>query len=479
MDTLTNQRKIQHLIWRAGFGESISGINKILNKPISKVVQDLFDNSAKYTNLSLDSDLNFYRKQNGSENLKDLSKEDKKDLMKQSREDIKDLNIKWIDKMSGDVSQLREKMTLFWHGHFACRTPVALFCQNQNNTLRKHALGNFGDMLMDISEDPAMLQFLNNQQNKKSSPNENFAREVMELFTMGRGNYTENDIKEAARSFTGWGFNKDGEFTFRRGVHDVEDKTFFGKTGNYTGEDIINMILGKKRTAEYITEKVYKYFVNENINKELVSELSDKFFKSDYDIGQLMKNIFNSDWFYNKENIGARIKSPIELIVGLIRSFNIDFMNPKPLLTLQKALGQMLFNPPNVAGWAGGRSWIDTSSLIYRLKLPEIIFRSSNLEINYKEDPQEMGETYRELTKKELAQYKLMKTKTNLSSYLKEFSNYEENGLMEKLSEYLLQVDLGKETKSIVNNYSDNTNKETVIESLTLKIISSPEYQLC
>ncbi len=148
-----------------------------------------------------------------------------------------------MEKLSATDDPLTEKMVLFWHNHFACRTMVPFLAQQQNNVLRKYALGSFADMLMAVSKDPAMLQFLNNQQNKKGHPNENFAREVMELFTLGRGHYTEEDIKEAARAFTGWGFSLQGEFQFRGKQHDEGEKTFRGKTKKYSGEDIIIAIL--------------------------------------------------------------------------------------------------------------------------------------------------------------------------------------------------------------------------------------------
>ena len=148
-----------------------------------------------------------------------------------------------------------------------------------------------------------MLSFLNNQQNKKQHPNENIAREVMELFTLGRGNYTENDIKEAARSFTGWGFNYQGEFQFKQKQHDSGSKTILGQTGNFTGEDVLNILLEQKQTSKYITQKVYKYFVNDNIDNEKVEWLSKRFYSSNYNIADLMKDIFSSDWFYDAKNI--------------------------------------------------------------------------------------------------------------------------------------------------------------------------------
>lgn len=484
MKTISKQRKLQHLYNRAGFGESISVIKNSEDRSLNKIAEEIFFNSKTYTELSLDkTDKNEIEEAEKNKNdkidKKEKSKKEKKTERQKSRDQIKDLNIDWMDKMTYDKAQLREKMTLFWHGHFACRTRDAKFCVNQNNTLRKHALGKFGELLISISKDPAMLQYLNNQQNKKSSPNENFAREVMELFTLGRGHYTEQDVKEAARSFTGWAYDKEGEFVFRNKQHDFDEKTFFGKTGNFTGEDIIQMILEEKRTAEFITEKIYKYFVNENVNKEIVSELAAGFYNTGYDIEKLMKVIFTSEWFYDEENIGARIKSPMEFIVGMSRSFKIEFANPMPLLNIQKALGQTLFNPPNVAGWAGGKSWIDTSSLMYRLKLPEIIFHSSNLEFDYKDELPEMGESsYKEITKKEKQLYRQMKSKADLKEYIKIFSEYDDDEIADELMEYLLQTDPVKESKALIKKYSDPSDKENLIESLTLRIVSLPEYQL-
>jgi uncharacterized protein (DUF1800 family) len=189
-----------------------------------------------------------------------------KEAFKKNREDQLTLNAAWFSQLTDPSAVLREKMTFFWHDHFACRTRNAFLAQQQINTLRTHAFGKFGDLLMAISKDPGMLQFLNNQQNKKDSPNENFAREVMELFTLGRGNYTEEDIKNAARAFTGWAFNPNtGEFLFRQRQHDFESKTFRGKTGNFSGEDIVTMILEDKQTAVFITKKICQFFVGAEI----------------------------------------------------------------------------------------------------------------------------------------------------------------------------------------------------------------------
>jgi uncharacterized protein (DUF1800 family) len=220
--------------------------------------------------------------------MQKLDKDQKKALRKQSVEDLKNLNLTWLGQMINSEAQLREKMSLFWHGHFACRVINIFFQQQLLNTIRENSLGNFGDILSEVSKSPSMLSFLNNQQNKKQHPNENFAREVMELFTMGRGNYTEEDVKEGARAFTGWGFNLKGEFINRPFLHDNGKKTFLGKTGNFNGDDIINILLEQKQTAKFITQKIYRYFVNENVDNEKVEALSALFYQSNYDIKKLL-----------------------------------------------------------------------------------------------------------------------------------------------------------------------------------------------
>lgn len=479
MSEISNQRKLQHLNLRAGFGYSINEIGKNIKVPAEKAAEILFDNSKTFTELQTENEKEFPNVKVSGPDLNEITKVEKKKLKKQSRESIRDLNFAWYKKMSSDNAQVREKMTLFWHGHFACKTPNPVFAKNQNNMLRKNALGKFSDLLYDVSKDPAMLQFLNNQQNRKSSPNENFARELLELFTLGRGHYSEKDIKEAARAFTGWGFNKEGEFTDRKRFHDDGEKTFINVTENFDGDGIINIILDNKRTAEFITEKIYRYFVNDIVNREIVGELSKKFYESGYDTEQLMKNIFTSDWFYDKENTGIRIKSPAEFICGLIRTFGVEFKNPLSLIAIQKVLGQMLFNPPNVAGWTGGRSWIDSSSLMYRMKIPEMIFKSSDVEIDYKENPAESKNADMQTLKKEKKQIRNLNAKADLKSFVYSFRKYDEEELPDKLCEYLLQTDINIEKRKIILKYADKSSKENFIESLTLRIITLPEYQLC
>jgi len=215
-----NERQVKHLYARAGFGLRFEDLKNSGHSSVKKAVNDLFNASEKTDPLDAklgQTDYNAFM-------AGDM--ESKKMFLKQQREEEKSLNIAWVGRMCTSNAQLREKMTLFWHNHFACRTRNADYAQQLNNIQRSNALGNFRDLVLQVSQSPAMLQFLNNQQNHKGHPNENFARELMELFTIGRGNYTEQDVKESARAFTGWGFNKDGAFIERPFLHDNGQKTF-------------------------------------------------------------------------------------------------------------------------------------------------------------------------------------------------------------------------------------------------------------
>ena len=289
---MNHQEKVQHLYWRAGFGRNPAEWKTHAHQSLSTIINQLF--TAAQSARELPTPHIFTANETES-----MSDSNKKEQRKKAKKLIIQQNQDWIERMANpDHPVLLEKMTLFWHGHFACISKKPRLASQQLQTIRQHALGNFKDLVLAIAKDPAMIRFLNNQQNRKRKPNENFARELMELFTIGRGNYTEQDIKEAARAFTGWSSNLRGEFKFRKRHHDYGRKTFMGKTGNFGGEDIIDILLERQETAQFITRKFYRYFVNEKVEERRVQALAAKFYRSNYDIAALMREIFASDWFY-------------------------------------------------------------------------------------------------------------------------------------------------------------------------------------
>ena len=247
-------------------------------------------------------------------------------------------------------SSLQEKLTLFWHGHFTTSAKdekVATLVWNQNELHRRMAAGNFREYVKAISRDPAMLDYLNNTQNNKQHPNENYARELMELFTLGIGNYTEDDIKNSARSFTGWTHDGD-DFVFRRFDHDEGTKTFMGRRGNFNGDDIIEMILAHPACAPYIASRMWKFFAYEEPEDGLAESLGGMLKDSGWELRPVIRTMFTSKAFYQPRAIGSQIKSPVELVVGTIRLLGLNTPNAQQLVFAMNQMGQVPLQPPNV-----------------------------------------------------------------------------------------------------------------------------------
>ena len=478
MTSISGKLQMQHLAWRAGFGEHLSVIEEWSGKRRKQIVNNVLTGSEKekFEPLKIidKSDLPDIPKS-------EMTKESKNMLRKMQVQGIKDLNISWINIMINSEHPLREKMALFWHGHFASRTTRVLFSQQLLDVIRANALGNFGDLLVGVSKSPAMLEYLNNKQNRKAHPNENFAREVMELFTLGRGNYTETDVKESARAFTGWDYDADGNFRFRENAHDAGEKTFLGKTGKFNGDDVLQILLENKQTAKFITAKIYKFFVEDTVDEEKVNALAEKFYASGYNIRALMQNIFMADWFYDAQYIGNHIKSPIELIVGLRRTIPINFEREEVMLSFQQIMGQVLFYPPNVAGWPGGRNWIDSSSLAYRMRLPQMILYDEQSVIMPKEITPEMtqykeGMQVNNALKKQYA--KKINSMIDWQPYLKEYEKVSRDKLADTITNTLLLTNKNV-NKQLLDNYADSSSRENYIKSVTIAVMSTPEYQMC
>jgi uncharacterized protein (DUF1800 family) len=448
--------KIKHLYARAGFGLSPEEWRQRREWSIDEGVDQLFAGAAAARG-PRDGDTPDIDPQPRSE----------EDRQRQRRLVARE-NIEWIQRMArpggGD---LVERMALFWHGHFACRTLNSQLAAAQLQTLRRYGLGNFRELVLAIARDVAMIRYLNNQQNRKQHPNENFARELMELFTIGRGHYGEKDVREAARAFTGWSSNIRGEFVFRSFWHDYGSKTFMGKTGRFNGEDIIDIILERQETADFITKKIYRYFVGKTPHPEIAEELSHRFYRSGYEIGPLMAYIFRSDWFYAPSHVGSKYKSPVELLAGIMRTLNLSVDPALMLLPVQQSLGQVLFSPPNVAGWPGGPSWIDNSTLTLRLGLPVYILGNEVLDRRPKAGLKE------EAAAKKIGR---LRVAYDLEPLKRLVEGKGEEEAFATLTEYLLpvapSVDLG-----FLQRYA--CQQEAPLKVLLGGLMSLPEYQMC
>jgi uncharacterized protein (DUF1800 family) len=397
------------------------------------------------------------------------------------RQRTAELGSAWIEEMIRSPHPLQEKMALFWHGHFATRADNPYFDQLLLQQFRVAGLGKFGTLLRAVAKSPGMLKFLNNQQNRKAHPNENFAREVMELFTLGRGNYTELDVKEAARAFTGWTFNEEGEFEIRQRQHDSGTKKFLGQEGAFGGDEILDLILKQEQTARFITRKIYRYFVNDIPDGARVNALAARFFRKDYDIGDLMEQIFTADWFYQPANRGAHVKSPVELLVGLHQQIPFSFEQDRSADMLLRVLGQQLFYPPNVAGWPGGRDWIDASSLVIRMRIPEAIFGDRELELRAKEIDAEMGERGKMAMAPDSGsegRFKVGKADVDWQPFIDRWKMIGEADLPGKMAAFLIAVPLPEATIAAAVRYSSTSSKDAFIRTLAIRLMSLPEYQL-
>jgi uncharacterized protein (DUF1800 family) len=275
----------------------------------------------------------------------------------------------WADRMLTTNRPLEEKMALFWHGHFATSEEKVRDYRKmlkQNELFRAQGTGNFRDLLIGVAQDPAMLAFLDAGVNVKGAPNENFAREIMEMFSMGVGNYSETDIREAARAFTGWNF-VDLNFVVTPEKHDETTKTFFSKQGNFDGVDVIDVILSQPVTADYVAGKIYRFFVNQDLPAPLRTQLGATLRDANYEIAPLLETIFLSRDFYSEESVATHIKSPVELVISTYRKMGLREVPGVPDFNdVTEALGQKLLYPPTVAGWANGKSWITPGLLLSR-----------------------------------------------------------------------------------------------------------------
>ena len=465
MKILIPQPKVRHLLDRASFGLGI--------KPGEEDVRGLFAASEKNIPLAAVEKPAFDMDPRAMKN--DMSrKEIMKEILGKSRQNLMKLNRAWMDRLIKEPS-LRERMTFFWHGHFACRTLVPYFAQQQNNIVRTYSMGSFKSLLMAISKDPAMLQFLNNQQNRKDHPNENFAREVMELFTLGRGNYTEEDVKEAARAFTGWGFNFAGEYQFRQRQHDFGSKKFRGKTKDFTGEQIIESILDDKTTARFITSKLYRHFISDQAPPvKTIDAWSDSFYKSGYDIEKLMRTVLQSEEFNTESNAGTKIKSPVELLITLLRHTGGEFENPQGLVFLQRALGQILYYPPNVSGWPSGKAWIDSTSLAFRISLPMVLFGGMETDFQAPDDGDANGLV------KEGDGKRMLQCKVDWAMLANQFTKSSRDETMQVIEAFLLSRPTLKSNRELVSERAGQApNDQEFVKRAFIGFMSLPEYQLC
>lgn len=404
-----------------------------------------------------------------------LTPEQLQELQRLNRERIDQLISWWVELMRTSLHNLREKMVLFWHGHFATEADVVKLAQwlyIHNDMLRRNALGNFRTFLKEMWKDPAMLVYLDGNQNVRTRPNENFARELLELFTMGVGNYTEQDIKEAARAFTGWRVDRTtltSYFTQTR--YDGGVKTVLGQSGSFDGDAIIDIILQQPVTATFICRKLYQFFVSPEVDEAHVSALADNFRSNDYEIKPVLRAMFESDYFYDENSVGTIIKSPVHLAISSVRQFAATTVDPTYMFVASRQLNQILLDPPNVAGWPGQRAWISPTTLALRGAYGETVIKGGNIN-----RPDANPERVKPIV-------------VDAMAYARSFGVYRARDLVEKWIGHLLSFGVDEATKEFLlsvlietadeNDWSlDYPGAEVRVKNCLTQIVRLPEFQL-
>ena len=364
-----------HLMRRAGFGASRDELEQLVEQGYENVVEDLLNPGP--ANSMPDDVIRRYHSE-----------------MAEMRE-LNSAGAYWMYRMVTTDNQLEEKLALFWHSLFATgysKLNQASALTNQINTFRRNSLGSFKTMLVELSKDPAMIIWLDNHDNHKDDINENYGRELLELFSMGIGNYSEDDVKECARAFTGWTLGNaeymstrasrdsiwpysriNWHFNYRDYDHDDGEKTFLGHTGNFNGEDIIDIIVQQEATARFVSTRLFQYFAADEVDEAseaVISDMVASFFDSNYEIRSVLRTLFNSDYFKSEDARFARVKGPVELVVGAVRmarTYQQPTFGADQLARQTMYMGQGIFQPPSVEGWHEGAEWIDSGALVERV----------------------------------------------------------------------------------------------------------------
>ena len=384
----------------------------------------------------------------------------------------------WLARMAKGPRPLQEKLTLFWHGHFATsvqKIKDAYFMYLQNETFRRHASGNWLAMLKDVTKDPAMLIWLDQAQSRKQQPNENYAREVMELFALGEGHYTEKDITEAARAFTGLTLNRlEQTSDYRPAGHDDGEKTVLGKTGRLDWEDVLEQIVAQPQAPKFICAKLWTFFAAENPSEEMVNALAAIFRKHDNQFKPVLRVMFRSEAFYAEPVVRTQVKSPVQWLVSSARLLERE-LPPAPVATNMLAnLGQNLFAPPNVKGWDGGVTWITTNNLLERYNLAEALVYGKN-QIRINADNKALKTVANRLNRRNA-----QPTLVDADKLVGNEDRKSRSALIASLERRFLQAELKPKQKQALNDYLNSQGEldsHDILEAIRL-VMSTPEFQL-
>jgi hypothetical protein len=407
-------------------------------------------------------------RQGGDEEALQELRRMRNERQRDDRAQMLDMGIWWLQRMIETPRPLEEKLVLLWHDHFASNYRFvrdSYLMLQQNRMFRENANGSFADLAHHIIRDPAMIRFLNNDSNQRRKPNENLARELMELFTLGEGNYSETDIKQGARALTGYSID-DNDFMFRPRIHDDGEKSILGSSGDFDGDAFVDILLQRPQCPRWVAYKLYRHFVADvddtppTASERVVDELAAELRQQDFELRPVLRKLFASEHFYGPAIRGAKIKSPTQLLVGAVRSMRTPVRGFNVLRDAMEMMGQQLFNPPSVAGWPGGRGWINTSTLFVRQNLCTYLISGklpfedgwSRDAIDY--DPSHLLDGIEPLTA--------------------------EAGV-DRLLEQLIAVKVTDQRRNELVRFVNDSglNKRDAVIAVLLLITAMPEYQLC
>ncbi len=390
-----NAETAAHLLNRAAFGGTPEEVEMVRKQGVAASVERLLDETKITASLNFPApawahpenikerrmEIREAKEDGGTEGIDKM-----KEFRRMQNENVLDLRRWWLERMATTATPLLEKMTLFWHGHFATsaeKVQNGYWMWLQNETLRRHALGNFVALTKAMSRDPAMMIYLDLQQSRKEHPNENWARELMELFTVGIGNYSENDIRESARAFTGYRVDMTNQqFRFAVRQYDAGQKSFMGKTGALTGDDIIDVLAAQPACAKFIGRKLWRFFVEDDPPPFIVEGLARRIRQHNYEMRPVLREMFCSTEFYAPAARRSQIKSPVQYLLQTTKLLTADLPAPQVAQNAMRQMGQLLFAPPNVKGWDGGKSWVSTSTLLFRYNFANYLINGDAMRPN-------------------------------------------------------------------------------------------------
>lgn len=502
-----NSVTARHLLNRAGFGVDHDRAAKLAAMTPTAAVSHLVDyesfrnNAPEPAFIIAPPDPAEVRRE-----LAALTEEERRkranEYQQEERQAVQQLKGWWLERMLNTERPLEEKMTLFWHGHFATsaqKVRSSHHTYHLNKVFRSHATGNFKQLTIDVGQSPSMLHYLDNARSSKKSPNENWARELMELFTLGQGQYTEDDIKNSARAFTGWSTDHE-KFVYRLDLHDDGEKVFMGRRGKLDGWDIINIIFEQPAASRFISAKLWTFFAYEDPEPDIVEGLAATLRQSNYNLKPMLRQLFASRAFYGDKAMGTQVKSPAQWVVQLVSDLRYDNPPYSAMARATQELGQDLFYPPNVKGWDGNRAWVNANTMLLRFNIPGMIIsakhRPEDRSMNY------MGQAAMDSLAMRAEQTEMTMQQPNppdggvdpdrwdAREFFLSLGFRTPNECVDKLARHFLCVPLSGDQREVLLQALEapggpdapmtrkNVNPRNIAAVMHL-LLSTPEYQLC